>query len=146
MCSPLHYTSLNSNFTWHHLGTCWVRLCSSVRGKVSKELMGLGDRDKIRELGNNILKSKCKLENLHHTNVHQWCQLACTHVCTPMCTNSVGSIRRYVFSKPLRAGWSILIRTVGCSADVRWAAVCRVLCSYWFGIGVLPCFTCHSVI
>lgn len=69
------------------------------------------------------------------------------HSCVySMCTNSVGSIPRYVFSKPLRAGCSILIRTVRCSADLYWAFVCSVLCSYRFGIGVFPCFTCHSVI
>lgn len=43
-------------------------------------------------------------------------------------------------------GWSILIRAVSCSADVYWAAVCIVLCRYWFGNGVLCCSTCHHLI
>lgn len=69
--------------------------------------------------------------------------VVCTYVCKlTLCTYSVGSIQWYVFSKPLRAGWSILIRTVSCSADVYRAAVCSYRCC----IGVLPCLTCPGVI
>lgn len=35
---------------------------------------------------------------------------------------------------------------VQCRCVVYWAAGCSVLCSYWFGIGVLPCSTCQCVI
>ncbi len=95
--------------------------------------------DKIREWGRNILKSKCKLEKPPHKCISV---MLGVHACKlTMCTNSVGSIQGYVLSKPLRAGWSILIRIVSCSADVYWAAVCSYRCT-----GVLPCFTCPSVI